>query len=110
MEKETPKQLRQSALNVALEAYGKVKHNRLYALDEQNKIALAALARTMFVRRIEEGRAQLDAKPTSWQEFFAIIEKLAAAGANISQKRPGDPKPLPKVWRDPVTNEPLPMA
>ena len=104
---ETPEQLRKSAKDFALEAYSKVKNNRSYALDEQNKVALAALARAMFVRRIEEGRSHMDAKPSSWEEFFGIIEKLAAAGANILQKRPGDPPPLPKVWRDPVTLQPL---
>jgi hypothetical protein len=85
-----------------------VKHNRAYALDEQGKVALAALARAMFVRRIEEGRSHMDAKPTPWEEFFSIIEKLAAAGANILQKRPGEPKPAPKPWLDPVTGEALP--
>jgi hypothetical protein len=105
---ETPQQLRKSALSFALEAYAKVKHNRAYALDEQGKVALGALARAMFIRRDGEGRSHMDAKPSSWEEFFGIIDKLAAAGANVLQKRPGDPPPLPKVWRDPVTLQPLP--
>ena len=103
-----PKKLRLSAMKFAEEAYSKVKNNRAYALDEQGKIALGALARAMFEKRIAEGRSETDAPPTSWQEFFTIIEKLAAAGANVLQKRPGDPKPTPKPWFDPVTNEPLP--
>ncbi len=57
MANETPEQLRQSAMKFSLEAYQKVKHNRAYALDEQNKVALAALARAMYIRRIEEGRS-----------------------------------------------------
>ena len=104
----TPKQLRQAAKDFALEAYQKVKHNRAYALDEQGKVALGALARAMFERRIAEGRSGMDAKPTSWQEFFAIIEKLASAGANVLQKRPGDPKPLPEPWLNPCTGVRLP--
>jgi hypothetical protein len=108
MANETPEQLRKSAKVFALEAYQKMKNHRAYALDEQGKVGLAALARAMFVRRIEEGRSGTDAKPTNWEEFFSIIDKLAAAGANILQKRPGDPKPPPKPWRDPVTGEPLP--
>lgn len=42
---ETPEQLRKAAYNFALEAYAEVKHNRLYALTEHGKVALAALAR-----------------------------------------------------------------
>ena len=105
---ETPQQLRDAAMKFPLEAYQKVKHNRAYALDEQNKIALAALARAMFERRIAEGRSHMDAQPSSWQEFFEIIGKLAASGANVLQRRPGNPPPLPKQWRDPVSLETLP--
>ena len=107
MANETPEQLRKAAKDFALEAYQKIKHNRAYALDEQGKVALGALARAMFVRRIEEGRSGTNAVPSTWQEFFGILEKLAAAGANILQKRPGDPKPPPKPWTDPVTGESL---
>jgi hypothetical protein len=46
-----PKTLRKAAKDFALEAYGKVKNNRLYALNEAGKVALAALARAMFVQR-----------------------------------------------------------
>jgi hypothetical protein len=103
MANETPEQLRKSANAFALEAYQKMKNHRTYALDEQGKVALAALARAMFVRRIEEGRSHMDARPTAWEEFFSIIEKLAAAGSNVLQKRPGESKPPPKPWLDPVT-------
>jgi hypothetical protein len=50
----------------------------------------------------------MDAKPTTWQEFFGVIEKLAAAGVNVLQSRPGDPKPPSRPWTDPVTSEVLP--
>jgi hypothetical protein len=103
-----PKKLRLSAMKFAEEAYSKVKNNRAYALDEQGKIALGALARAMFEKRIAEGRSESDAPPTSWQEFFALIERLNQAGANLLQKRPGDAKPIPKPWTDPVTGAALP--
>src|SRR5262245_34909300 len=103
-----PKKLRLAALNFALEAYSKVKNNRAYALTPQAKVALGALARAMFERRIAEGRSESDMPPTSWQEFFGIIRKLASAGANVLQKRPGDPPPTPKPWLDPVTGAALP--
>jgi hypothetical protein len=103
-----PKKLRQAAMNFAAEAYSKMKNNRSYAVTPETRAALGAFARAMFERRIAERRDGLDAKPTSWQEFFGIIERLAAAGANVLQERPGDAKPPPKPWLDPVTNEPLP--
>jgi hypothetical protein len=93
---ETPQQLRLAAMQFGEEAYGKMRHHRLYATDEQNKIALGALTRAMFIRRIEEGRSGTDARPTPWEEFFGIIDKLAAAGANVLQRRPGEPKPPPR--------------
>ena len=102
-----PKKLRLSAMKFAEEAYSKVKNNRSYALTPQAKVGLAALARAMFEKRIAEGRSESD-KPTSWQEFFDIIEKINRAGANLLQKRPGDPKPPPKPWVDPVTGVALP--
>jgi hypothetical protein len=108
MTTETPQQLRLAAMKFSEEAYGKMRHHRLYATNEQGKVALAALARAMFLRRIEEGRSHMDATPTPWEEFFGIVQKLSDAGANVLQKRPGDPKPLPKPWLDPITNEPLP--
>ena len=103
-----PKKLRLSAMKFAEEAYSKVKNNRSYALTPQACVGLAALARAMFERRIAEGRSETDAPPSTWQEFFGIIDKLAAAGANIIQKRPGDAKPPPKPWLDPVTGAALP--
>src|SRR5438477_7468957 len=108
MTTETPQQLRKAALDFALKAYGQIKNHRSYALTPQSKAGLGALARAMFERRIAEGRDGMDAKPTSWQEFFSIIEKLATAGANVLQKRPGDAPPTPKPWLDPVTGAALP--
>ena len=88
-------ELRFNVMNFALEAYQKMKNHRAHALDEQGKVGLGSLARAMFIRRDEEGRSHMDAKPTTWQEFFGIIEHLAAADANVLQKRPGDP---PRHW------------
>jgi hypothetical protein len=82
-----PKKLRLSAMKFAEEAYSKVKNNRAYALDEQGKIALGALARAMFEKRIAEGRSETDAPPTSWQEFFGIIDKLVAASDHRQSRR-----------------------
>ena len=101
--------LRQTASTFALEAYGKTRFNRAYALDSEARNVLGILARAMFERRTAEGRNDLDGKPpSSWQEFFNLIGSLNAAGCNLLQRRPGDPRPLPKPWTDPVTGDALP--
>jgi len=100
---------RQAALNFALETYSKIKHNRTHALStQQAKIGFAALARAMFDRRIAEDRDGIGAKPTPQEEFSSIIRKLADAGVNVLQKRPGDAPPTLKPWLDPVTGTALP--
>jgi hypothetical protein len=37
-----------------------------------------------------------------------VIDALARSGCNILQDRPSDAKPLPELWRHPLTGEPLP--
>src|SRR5262249_51850694 len=70
---------------------------------------LGVLAAAMFQRRAAEGRSDMDGKPpSSHQEFFGIIQNLADAGCNLLQARPGDEKPLPKAWTNPLTGQPLP--
>lgn len=99
---------RLSAATFADEAYRKMKHNRSYALTNESRNVLGVLTQAMSQRRAAEGRNQYDAQPSSWQEFFGIIEKLNAAGCNLLQERPGDEKPLPKAWVNPLTGQPLP--
>jgi hypothetical protein len=106
MDSQTTKQ-RLAAQTFALEAYNKTKNHRAYALTNEARNALGILARAMFIRRAQEGRDQPDAKPTPWQEFSSIIERLGQAGVNLLQNRPGDAKPLPKLWLHPLSGEPL---
>jgi len=98
---------RQNLTRVALEALAKAKHPRAYALTNEAKNALAVLAAAIYERRNAQGRS-FDDEPSAHQEMTALVEKLATAGVNILQTRPGDPKPLPKPWTDPVTGQPLP--
>jgi hypothetical protein len=100
---------RQAAADFSLRAYDKTKGARPYALTAEARHTLAILARAMFERRTAEGRNDLDGKPpSSWQEFSDLIGVLNAAGCNLLQMRPSDPRPLPRVWIDPVTSESLP--
>jgi|SRR5262249_29086483 len=99
---------RRGAEDFALRAYKEMKLNRAYARTTQTVTTLGVLWRAMAQRRAAEGRNQPDAVPSPWQEFFGIIEKLNAAGCNLLQQRPGDEKPLPKAWTNPITGQPLP--
>jgi hypothetical protein len=100
-------QKRINLTRVALEALAKTKNPRTYALTAESKNALAVLAAAVYEARTAQGRS-FDDEPSPRQEIAALIEKLAAAGVNILQQRPGDAKPLPKPWVDPVTEQALP--
>jgi hypothetical protein len=101
-----PKTLRKSAQDFALKAYLEMKNHRAYALTPQAKVLLGALARAMFVKRQAEGRS--DKEPSPWKEFFTVIEALSKAGCNVLQQRPSDQQPLPALWTNPLTGQPLP--
>jgi hypothetical protein len=98
---------RDDAIAFAMRVYAALKNNRGYALTERSKTALAAIGKAILDRRIAEGKSG-SAEPTHETEFTQIIQQLAAAGCNVLQQRPGDKKPLPKLWLDPVSGLPLP--
>ena len=109
MTTETPEQLRKAAEAFAIKAYQQMKNHRAYALTPPDKILLGVLARAMFVRRQAEGRTDMDGKsPSAHKEFFGIVEALSKAGCNILQNRPTDPTPLPALWTNPLSGQPLP--
>jgi len=99
---------RQASQNFALRAYEKVKGHRSYALTGAAKNTLAILGTALLQKRKADGRDDMDGTPVAQKEMVDIIQKLNAAGFNLLQRRPGAPKALPTVWRDPVTQEPLP--
>jgi hypothetical protein len=98
---------RQTLTRIFLEALAVTKNPRKYAFTNEARDGGAVMTAAVRERRNTEGR-YLDDKPSLREEVTALIEKLAAAGVNILQKRPGDAKPLPKPWVDPVTGQPLP--
>jgi hypothetical protein len=99
---------RRGLIDVALRAINKSsKHPRTYALTDESKTALGALYRAVLDSRQERG-VQPTTEPTAEQEMIAVIHALDAAGCNLLQKRRNDPKPLPKPWVDPVTQQPIP--
>src|SRR5262249_19870863 len=46
-------------------------------------------------------------EPSATDEMVEVIKKLAAVGCNILQSRPNDKKPLPQLWTNPITGQPL---
>jgi hypothetical protein len=104
---ETTDQRRINFTRIALEALKKAKNPRTYALTAESKNALAALAAAVYERRNAQGRSTTD-EPTPQQEMTALIEKLAVTGCNLVQQRPTDQKPLPALWKNPLTAESLP--
>jgi hypothetical protein len=85
-----------------------IGYNRSYALTPDSKNALAVLAAAMSQIRIAQGRNKPDSVPSPWVEFHSIIRRLRDAGCNVVQARPGDALPLPTLWKNPITGEPLP--
>jgi len=79
-------------LKFALESYARLKHPRTYVLTDEARTTLAVLAAALGQHRVAEGRTGHD-EQTKRDEMAALIEKLAAAGVNILQKRPGDAPP-----------------
>jgi hypothetical protein len=98
---------RMNLLKLALESYTRLKHHRFYALTPEAKNTLAVFASALAQKRAAEGRSNSD-QPSMREEMAQLIEKIAAAGVNLLQKRPGDAPPLPKPWTDPVTGAALP--
>lgn len=98
---------REDAIAFALRVYGKMQGRRDYALTERAKTILAAIGKAILDRRIAEGISG-STEPTAETQFMEIIQQLADAGVNVLQQRPGDKRPSPKLWLDPVSGQPLP--
>lgn len=78
---------------------------RPYALNDEMKGVLAALGKAVLLRRTEKGWDPKQAE----RDMSELIEQLDSSGANLLQRRPNDARiQIPEVWRDPLTNEPLP--
>jgi hypothetical protein len=82
-------------------------NHRHYALDEDAKNVLTAIASAVFSKRAADGRTDSE-KPNAREEFAQVIQALADAGCNLLQSRPSDPEALPKPWVDEVTGAQLP--
>jgi hypothetical protein len=108
MEIITTLQQRQGALNFALKAYKNLKGHRAYALNDESKNTLAVLARALLDKRKAEDRHDMDGTPGSMKEMIDLLTKLDDAGLNLRQRRAHAPTPIPELWVDPVTKQPLP--
>ncbi len=91
----------QKFTDLALKIYRNLDRNRAYALTSEATDALGALAAAY---RKAGGAFDLDGQ----EKFGEFLKKFGAEVPGMFQPTPTDPPPLPKLWRDPLTNEPLP--
>lgn len=99
---------RQASENLAIKAYRHIEGNRAYALTPDSRNVLAILATALMQKRNAEGKFDMDGhSPSATKSMVDLIKKLSDAGLNLCQRRAHAPKPLPELWRDPVTKEPL---
>jgi hypothetical protein len=106
MDKYDPIKDRKRAREFALRVYTPMRFSRHYALTPEATMMLSALAAAM-----AQYRQSYDARDDELYDdeaFQKLINQLAAAGCNVLQQRPTDPKPLPKPWTNPITGQPLP--
>jgi hypothetical protein len=86
---------------LAVSIYSSLKGNRAYALSDDAKRALGALAAGWR----ESGNSFADG---GRERFAAFLQnELAPSLPELFQQQAADPPPLPKLWRDPITNQPL---
>jgi hypothetical protein len=98
---------RANLTKIVREVLNKMPTARTYALGTDAERTLTALLAAVFERRQIQGRAATD-EPVAQKEFMEFLTVLAGSGCNILQARPTDPKPLPAVWTNPLTGQPLP--
>jgi hypothetical protein len=97
---------RRKAKEFALKVYTPMRFSRHYALINEATMMLSVLAAAMAQHRKSYGTKDDDLYDS--ESFQKLINQLAAAGCNVLQQRPTDPKPLPKPWTNPITGQPLP--
>src|SRR6266581_4376302 len=91
---------RERLTKFALRAYEKLPGNRAYALDEQGAMALGALACAWH----ERGN-KLDNSDGGGEDQFGEVLKKLGAFTNLFQQQAAEPKPLRKMWADPITGQ-----
>jgi hypothetical protein len=91
-----------------LTALKEIPGARWWALTRKTPEATAALDALAYFGiawtedRVENG---LRFSPT---EFKAVLAELMELNPSLKQQRPNEPSPLPELWRNPLTGEPLP--
>ena len=86
---------------LALSIYRDIKGNRAYALSDDGKRALGALAKGW----LESGNSFADGGRERFASF--LQNELGPSLPELFQQQAADPPPLPKPWHDPITNQPL---
>ncbi len=97
-----PTERRQNQTNLAREIYEHLPRNRSYALTPEAESALGVLCAAY----VEAGASL--ATNDDKKRFGELLQQLDDSLPGLFQQRPGDPKPLPKLWKNPLTGAPLP--
>jgi hypothetical protein len=92
---------RQRFTRIAREVYERIPGHRAYALTDQPASELGVLAAAYHANG---GSLDNDNR----KKFGEFLLSLKPNIPGLFQDRPGDPKPMPKPWVDPVTGQPLP--
>jgi hypothetical protein len=93
-------------VELATQIFSEMRRSRFYALTPDAQRSLGALAAAWR----EAGNSFSNSDPDNGREKFAkwLQFEVGPLVNGLFQEQPSDPSELPKVWRDPVTNEPLP--
>jgi hypothetical protein len=95
---------REHWIELALQVYSELPRNRAYALTEDAKRSIGALAAGW-----RENGGSFASADNGKEKFAAFLANdVGPLVPGLFQENAPDPSELPKVWRDPATNEPLP--
>jgi hypothetical protein len=92
---------RQRYTRIACEVYASTPGNRSYARNDESDNALGVMAAAYHA---SGGSLDNDNR----KKFGEFLLGLKPHIPSLFQDRPGEPKPMPKPWVDPVTGQPLP--
>jgi len=100
---------RKNLMTFGVNAASKLKDPRnKYANNDQAKIVLGCVGKALKEDRAERNLVD-DDEPTAESIMVVHLGHFDKAGCNLTQRRPEtEEKPLPKLWLNPITQQPLP--
>src|SRR5262245_48189866 len=99
---ETPLNDQPKYTKLARQIYSRLPNNRDYALSETDAISVGAFAAAW------NDENSFASDTGGHEKFGEALRELGQYVPTLFQVRPTDAPPLPSLWRDIATNEPLP--